>query len=98
MPVVASLLEAPGRRRSGIRLVLNPHHPAIEDAVGIAQGEMLRDLADTLRPPLALWAARERDLMAGHARQSCAPVRQPVAGLTVRSAQRATGGITGCTA
>ena len=74
VPVVASLLEAPGRRRCDIRLVLNPHHPAIDDAVGVAQGEMLHDLADTLRPTLALWAARERDLMTAmrdsHARLS----------------------------
>jgi hypothetical protein len=74
VPVVASLVAAPGRHRSSIRLALNPHHPAIEDAIGTAQGEMLRELRDTLRPPLTLWMARERDLMAairdGHARLS----------------------------
>ncbi len=74
VPVAADLLKAPGRRSSSIRLILDPHHPAIEDAIGAAQGEILRRLADMFRPPLALWAARERDLMAtirdDHARLS----------------------------
>ena len=79
VPLAASLGATPGRSGADTRSVLDTRHPAIRHAIGVAKAKTLRELGNTLRQPLGLWTARERDLIAAvrdrHARLSAGLVQ-----------------------